>query len=87
MGRKTVSAYVETEVDVDLNMFSQEDIIDFLEDQGYTVFEGKCETAVNDLDKRIWELYVLYTSDKGAGPKMDKALGSFFADYYNKVSV
>jgi hypothetical protein len=90
MGRAIKTAYVETEVDVDLDDIETEDIVEYLEDKGYTVMEGINHSAYGnfaDIDKRIWELYLIYKSDQGAGDAMDKALGSFFADYYNKVSV
>ena len=87
---KIVTAYVETEVDVDLSDFEEDDIVDYLEDKGYTVMEGRNNSTFDnfaDLDKKIWQLYLTYKSDNGAGPKMDKELGDFFAEYYNKVSV
>lgn len=84
------TACVEVDVDFDLDDFDENDLISYLEDKGYTVIEGKNTSKFDtfgQLDKRIWELYVLYTSDRGAGPDMDKALSKFFAEYYNKVSV
>jgi hypothetical protein len=88
MGRKTVSAYIETEVDVDLDMFHEEEIIDFLEDKGYIVTEHAIGIDnIKALDQQIWQLYLTYKSENGAGPQMDKELGVFFAEYYNKVSV
>jgi len=87
---KRVTAYVETEVDVHLSDFEEDDIIDYLESQGYTVMEGKNNSTFDnfaDLDKKIWQLYLTYKSDNGAGPQMDKELGIFFAEYYNKVNV
>lgn len=86
--RRTVT--VDVDVDVDLDDFYESDLVDYLENKGYTVIEGKNESkfeTFGQLDKRIWELYVLYTSDRGAGPDMDKALSKFFAEYYNKVNV
>jgi len=86
--RKT--ACVEVDVDFDLDDFDESDLIDYIEDKGYTVIEGKVSTkyeTFEQLDKQLWQLYLIYTSDKGAGPEMDRALGNFFADYYNKVSV
>lgn len=85
--RKT--ACVEVDVDFDLDDFDESDLIDYIEDKGYTVIEGKVSTkyeTFEQLDKQLWQLYLIYTSNKGAGPEMDKALGNFFADYYNKVS-
>lgn len=82
MRRKSsiTTAYVETEVDVYLEDIREEDMIDYLKDLGYRVHDRKMED-------RIWELYVLYTSEHGAGPEMDKALKEFFCFYYNKVSI
>ena len=81
MVKKAVTAYVETDVEVDLYDFDTSDIIDFLENDGYTV----CKSS--PLDKQIWQLYLTYISSVGAGHKMDKELGNFFADYFNKVKV
>ena len=84
------TACVEVDVDFDLDDFAEDDLVDYLEDKGYTVIEGKVSTkyeTFEQLDKKIWELYLTYTSEKGAGPEMDKALGIFFGEYYNKVSV
>jgi succinate dehydrogenase flavin-adding protein (antitoxin of CptAB toxin-antitoxin module) len=78
------------EVDVDLDDFYESDLVNYLEEKGYTVMEGKNKSkfeTFEQLDKRIWQLYLLYKSDKGAGHEMDKALGTFFGEYYNKVNV
>jgi hypothetical protein len=83
------TACVEVDVDFDLDDFDESDLIDYIEDKGYTVIEGKVSTkyeTFDQLDKQLWQLYLLYTSDKGAGHQMDKALGNFFSVYYNKVS-
>ena len=84
------TACVEVVVDFDLNDFDESDLVDYLEDKGYTVIVGKVSTqyeTFDQIDKKLWQLYLTYTSEKGAGPKMDKELGDFFAEYYNKVSV
>ena len=84
------TATVEVDVDFDLDDFDTEDLIGYLENKGYTVMEGKSSTkfeSIEALDKSIWQLYLTYTSERGAGPEMDKALGTFFGEYYNKVSV
>jgi hypothetical protein len=89
--RKTSrTACVEVDVDFDLDNFDESDLIDYIEEKGYTVIEGKVSTkyeTFDQLDKKIWQLYLTYKSDNGAGPQMDKELGVFFAEYYNKVSV
>jgi hypothetical protein len=84
------TACVEVDVDFDLDDFDEQDLIDYLEDKNYTVIEGKANTKFEnfeDIDKRIWQLYLVYKSDQGSGDKMYKALGTFFGEYYNKVSV
>jgi hypothetical protein len=84
------TACVEVDVDFDLDDFDEQDLIDYLEDKNYTVLEGKVSTkyeTFEQLDKQIWQLYLTYVSEKGAGPEMDKQLGNFFAEYYNKVNV
>lgn len=81
--RKT--ACVEVDVDFDLDDFDEQDLIDYIEEKGYTVMEGKINTKFETfeaLDKKIWQLYLMYI----AGHMMDKELGDFFAEYYNKVS-
>jgi hypothetical protein len=88
MGRTIKTAYVETEVDVDLDDIETDDIVEYLEEKGFTVMEVNHSAYDNfaDIDKRIWALYLVYTS-ASSDMEMHKALGSFFADYYNKVSV
>ena len=86
--RKT--ACVEVDVDFDLDDFDKQDLIDYLEDKDYTVIQGKVSTkyeTFEQLDKQIWQLYLTYVSENGAGHLMDKELGVFFAEYYNKVTV
>ena len=85
---KIVSAYIETEVDVDLENFEFEDIIEYVEGQGYTVVEGSVEVEnVKALDRQIWGLYQAFLLDNGDNNNFDKELRKFFADYYNKVNV
>ena len=84
------TACVEVDVDFDRDDFDEQDLINYLEDKDYTVIEGKVSTkyeTFEQLDKQIWQLYLIYVSENGAGPEMDKALGTFFGEYYNKVSV
>jgi len=84
------TACVEVDVDFDLDDFDESDLVEYLEDKGYTVIEGKVSTqyeTFDQIDKKLWQLYLTYTSEKGAGPEMDKQLGVFFGEYYNKVSV
>lgn len=84
------TACVEVDVDFDLDDFDEHDLIDYLEDKGYTILEGEINSkyeTFEELDKKIWQLYLTYTSENGAGHEMDKQLGVFFAEYYNKVSV
>jgi hypothetical protein len=86
--RKT--ACVEVDVDFDLDDFDESDLVDYLEEKGYTIMEGKNESKFETfeaLDKKIWQLYLTYISTNGAGHLMDKELGDFFAEYYNKVKV
>ena len=83
------TACVEVDVDFDLDDFDEQDLINYLEDKNYTVIEGKVTTKFEnfeDIDKRIWQLYLVYTS-ASSDMEMHKALGTFFGEYYNKVSV
>jgi hypothetical protein len=84
---KTKTAYIETEVDVDLDDFEIDDVIEFIEDSGYTVLEGKSATNMNDLDARIWQLYQAWKIDGDDRLSFWNECHSFFSDYYNKVSV
>ena len=84
------TACVEVDVDFDLDDFDESDLIDYLEDKGYTVMEGKVSTqyeTFDQIDKKIWQLYQTFLLDKGDNSDMDRALRNFFAEYYNKVSV
>lgn len=83
------TACVEVDVDFDLEDFDEDDLIDYIEEQGYTVIKGKTSTKFEnfeDIDKRIWQLYLLYTS-ASSDMEIHKALGTFLGEYYNKVSV
>ena len=84
------TASVEVDVDFDLDDFDEGDLIDYLEDKGYTVIEGKNNSkfeTFTDLDKSIWKLYQTFLLDKGDNNDMDRELRKFFAEYYNKVTV
>ena len=84
------TACVEVDVDFDLDDFDEGDLIDYLEDKGYTVIEGKNNSkfeTFTDLDKSIWKLYQTFLLDKGDNNDMDRELRKFFAEYYNKVTV
>jgi len=86
--RKT--ACVEVDVDFDLDDFDESDLIDYIEDKGYTVIEGKVSTkyeTFEQLDKQIWNLYQTFLLDKGDNNDMDRELRKFFSEYYNKVNV
>jgi hypothetical protein len=86
--RKT--ACVEVDVDFDLDDFDESDLVDSLEDKGYTVIEGKVSTkyeTFDQIDKKIWNLYQTFLLDNGDNNNMDRELRNFFAEYYNKVNV
>jgi len=80
------TACVEVDVDFDLDDFAEDDLIDYLEDKGYTVVEGKVDNKdMKEVDAMIWELYQTW---KLPCNEMDfwRAMHKFFSDYYNKVS-
>jgi hypothetical protein len=84
------TACVEVDVDFDLDDFDEGDLIDYLEDKGYTIIEGKVSTkyeTFEQLDKQIWNLYQTFLLDKGDNNNMDRELRNFFAEYYNKVNL
>lgn len=88
MGRTTKTAYIETEVDVDLDDFNEEDIIEYLEGKGYTVMQGINQSAYNnfkDIDDRIWQVYQTWKLPSDERHFWNE-MHSFFSDYYNKVS-
>jgi hypothetical protein len=86
MGYRKRTAYIETEVDVDLDDFDIDDIIEYVEDQGYTVLEGKSATNMDNLDDRIWQLYQAWKLDGDERLSFWHECHSFFSDYYNKSS-
>jgi hypothetical protein len=59
-------AYIQTTVDMDLSDFDEQDIIEFLEDQGYCVVESN-NTIVKE---QIEDLYEAYRFDRPAFEKM-----------------
>ena len=86
---KTVSVYVQTDVDVDLDEFYVSDLIDHIRSKGYTVTKGETGPYNKDfnIDREVWSLYQTFLTDNGEGNKMDRELRKFFAGYYDKVSV
>jgi len=85
---KTVSVFVETDVDVDLDEFYVGDLIDYIRSKGYTVTKGDGPYNKDfDIDREVWSLYQTFLTDNGEGNKMDRELRKFFAGYYNKVSI
>jgi hypothetical protein len=85
---KTVSVYVQTDVDVDLDEFYVGDLVDYIRSKGYTVLNSDGPYNKDfDLDREVWSLYQTFLKDDGEGNKMDRELRKFFAGYYNKVSV
>lgn len=89
MGHRRATAYIETEVYVNLDDFDLDDVIEYVEENGYTVLEGKSVTCgIQNLDDRIWILYDAWKHDKGDNDRtFEKEMRKFFADYYDKVSV
>lgn len=59
-------AYTQTTVDIDLCDFDEQDIIEFLEDQGYCVVESN--TTITK--EQIEDLYEAYRFDRPAFEKM-----------------
>ena len=89
-GSTSRTACVEVDVDFDLDNFDEQDLIDYLEDNNYTVLEGKVNTkyeTFDQIDKKIWNLYQTFLLDNGDNNNMDRELRNFFAEYYNKVNV
>jgi hypothetical protein len=79
MGKKYVSAYVETEVDVDLEDFAIEDLIDHVKENGYVV------TSKNDSNKFIFTVQQLYSTWRTCDGKIfEKELCEFFSEILEK---
>ena len=64
MARKTIS--VETYVDVDVNIedFDSDDLIELLEDRGFVVFdEHDMKTRETNSDRILWQIRQSYITD------------------------
>jgi uncharacterized protein (DUF2164 family) len=88
MGRTIKTAYIETEVDVDLDDFDTDDIVEYLEEKGYTIMKGINHSAYDnfkDMDDRIWKLYQTWKLPCNENDFW-REMHSFFSDYYNKTS-
>lgn len=73
--KRYATAYVETEVDVNLEEFNEEDLIEFLEDRGYVI---KDEKNISDIEN-------LYYSWLSSTPEnFTKTLKKFFSENLDK---
>jgi len=78
MSRNNVTAYIETEVDVDLDDIAEEDLIDYLEDKGYVIKEGESVSEIEDL------YYDWLSLPPDA---FNKVLKKFFSEQLDKIVV
>lgn len=75
MTYKTI--YTEVEVDVDLDEFDTEDLIEELEDRGYMVGAENAENS-NELLTKIWEL-------RRSGKNFDQELDQLIYTILGKI--
>lgn len=70
-------------VDIDLDDFDNEDLIDELRSRGFTVLDEEDEKIKDD----IFALYKEWLSDQGdRDNRFEKAMRKFFEKHLNKVS-
>ena len=90
------SKSIDTFVDVDLDEWDDEELIEELEDRGYSVEEKggdtlrtpALRTPGSEVLDDIFELYKDWANDQGdRDNRFDKAMRKFFEKYLNKVSV
>lgn len=71
-------AYIETDVEVDLDDFAEEDLVDFLEDRGYVVRDSEDTSEIEDL----------YYDWLSLSPEsFNKVLKKFFSSRLDKIVV
>jgi hypothetical protein len=73
--------YITTEVEVDLDNFDDEDLIEVLQDRGYKIVKNH-EAWVSE---SVWKLYQDWLHDEGDNDRrFDKSLRKFFSEQLNK---
>ena len=83
--RKYRTFYADAEVDVDLGEWNDEDLIEELNDRGYSVDKS---TPFNEVMDDIFDLYNHWIDDRGDNDhRFNKAIREFFQKHLNKVSV
>lgn len=73
-----VKAYIETDFDVDLGDFAEEDLVDFLEDRGYKIYEN-ADRVDNDIENLYYDWLSLSTE------KFNLSLKNFFNKHLDKI--
>ena len=62
MGRRTVT--VDVDVDVDIEDFHIDELIDYIEDRGFVVFdEHEMKTRETNSDRILWQIRQSYITD------------------------
>lgn len=74
----SVKAYVETEVDVDLDDIAEGDLIDYLEDKGYVIKDGE---SVSEIENLYYDWLSLPPD------AFNKVLKKFFSEQLDKIVV
>lgn len=73
-------------IDIDMNEFNDETLINELESRGYMVVSEPSE--IDELKDDIFALYKEWLSDQGdRDNRFEKAMRNFFEKHLNKVSV
>lgn len=79
--------YGEAEIEVDLDEWGDEDLIEELESRDYTVTKGEDHPDMIDMKDEIFELYKEWLSDQAdRDNRFEKAMRKFFEKHLNKVS-
>lgn len=79
--------YGEAEIEVDLEEWDDEDLIEELESRDYTVTPKSGHPAYEEMKDDIFALYKEWLSDQGdRDNRFEKAMRKFFEKNLNKVS-
>ena len=76
--------YAEAEIDVDLDEWDDEDLVEELTERGYSVEKGLPKSEIMD---DVFALYKEWMDDQGdRDTRFEKAMRKFFEKHLNKVS-
>jgi hypothetical protein len=79
--------YAEAEIDVGLDEWDDEDLIEELESRDYVVTKGEGHGDYQEILDDIFELYKDWKDDQGdRDNRFEKSMRAFFEKHLNKVS-